>query len=237
MKRALSVSLDPFVLAGAPARLSARLVAAATFAELAGAARVRIQVTEELAPVGAAELRDLRRCARGLELRIAPAPALLKTALEVRPQRVVLAAHPAHGHAHAPLDLAAWSTSLPGVLRTLRDAGIDVAIASAATLDAVKAARGVDAPALELATGALVDLPAREQREALVELADAAKLAAKLRIAAGAGGGLEIATLAALLGTAPTLEWVCVGRALAERALLVGLDRAVRDFLEAGDVH
>ena len=233
MKRALCVSLDPFVPAGAPTRLGARLVAAATFAELAGAQRVRIQVSEELAPVGNAELRDLRRCARQLELRIAPLPGLLKCALEVRPQRVLLASQPAYGHVHAPLDLGAWSPSLPSALRTLREAGIDVAIATAPTLDAVKAARGVDAPALELATAALVDLPPREQREALVQLGDAAKLAAKLRIAAGAGGGLDTAALPALLGAAPSLEWVCAGRALAERAMLVGLDRAVRDFRES----
>lgn len=232
MKRALCVSLDPFV-GGAPARLCARLVAAATFAELAGAERVRIQVNEELVPVGAAELRDLRRCARRLELRIAPVPALLKCALEVRPQRVLLASQPANGQAHAPLDLGSWSASLPSALRTLREAGIEVALAAAATLDAVKAARGVDAPALELATGALVDLPPREQHDALAQLGDAARLAAKLRISAGVGGGIDAAVLPALLSAAPSLEWVAAGRALAERALFVGLDRAVHDFAGA----
>jgi len=232
VKRALSVSLDSWVGAGASARLGARLVAAATFVELAGAERVRVQVREELAPLGAAELRDLRRCARQLELRIAPVPALLKCALEVRPERVVLASEPSFGHAHAPLDLGAWSTSLPSALRTLREAGIEIVLATAPTLDAVKAARGVDAAAVELATGALLDLPQRERREAMQQLGDAAKLAAKLRMGAGAGGGIVIAALGPLLDAAPSLEWIAVGRGLAERALLVGVERAVRDFRE-----
>ncbi len=228
--RALCVSLDAAIGAGAPARLPARLVAAATLADLAGADRLRVTVREDLAPLGAAELRDLRRCARQLELRIAPVPALVKCALEVRPDRVLLASEAAPGHASAPLDVAAWSAGLMGVLRTLREAGIEAALAIAPTLDAVKAARGVDATNVELATGTLVDLPPRERREALTTLGDAARLASKLRVSAGVGGGLDLASLAPVLEAAPSLEWVSAGRGLVERALLSGLERAVRDW-------
>ncbi len=232
MTRTLCVSLDAVVAAGASARLPARLIAAAALADLAGANRLRIGVREDLAPIGAAELRDLRRSARQLELRIAPVPALVKCALEVRPDRVLLAAEPALGHAAGPLDVSAWSAGLTGVLRTLREAGIEAALAIAPTLDAVKAARGVDAPAVELATGALVGLPPRERRDALEALGDAARLAAKLRVAVGVGGGLDLAALGAVLEAAPSLEWVSAGRGLIERAVLIGLERAVRDWRE-----
>jgi pyridoxine 5'-phosphate synthase PdxJ len=232
VKRALCVSLDAVVGAGAVGRLPGRLTAAATLAELAGADRIRIGVREDLAPVGLSELRDLRRCVRQLELRIAPVPALVRCALEVRPERVLLASELAAGHAAGPLDVPAWSASLAGVLRTLRDAGIDAALAVAPTLDAVKAARGVEALAVELATAALVDLPPRERRDAYTTLGDAARLAAKLRVSAGAGGGLDLAALGAVLESAPSLEWVSAGRGLVERALLVGLERSVRDWRE-----
>lgn len=230
MTRALCVSLDAVVAAGASARLPARLIAAAALADLAGANRLRIGVREDLAPIGPAELRDLRRSARQLELRIAPVPALVKCALEVRPDRVLLASEPAPGHAASPLDVSAWSAGLTGVLRTLRDAGIEAALTIAPTLEAVKAARGVDAPAIELATGALVDLPPRERRDALAMLGDAARLASKLRVAVGVGGGLDLASLALVLEAAPSLEWVSAGRGLIERAVLIGLERAVSDW-------
>jgi pyridoxine 5-phosphate synthase len=230
--RALSVALDATIAAGGSARVGPRLAAAAMLADLAGAQRVRLQVRDELAPVGMPELRDLRRSARQLELAIAPSPGLVKCALEVRPERVVLGGEPQAGHAGAPLDLAAWSASLPGVLRTLRDAGIEVALAIPPLLDAVKAARGVDAPAVELVTSGIIDLPPRERRDAFVALGDAARLASKLRLGAGIGGGLELGTLAVALEAAPSLEWVCAGRGLVERALLVGLERAVRDWRE-----
>jgi pyridoxine 5'-phosphate synthase PdxJ len=232
VKRSLRVSLDVVVNAGASARLPARLTAAATLAELAGADCIRVAVREDLAPVGAAELRDLRRCARQLELRIAPVPALVKCALEVRPERVLFASELPAGQPGGPLDVAAWSAGLGVALRTLREAGIGAALLVAPTLDAVKAARGVDALAVELSTAALVDLPPRERRDAFATLGDASRLAAKLRLAAGAGGGLDLAALGALLEVAPTLEWVAAGRGLVERALLVGIERAVRDWRE-----
>lgn len=232
MTRALCVSLDAAVGAGSASRTSARLSAAALLADLAGAERVRLSVREELAPVGMAELRDLRRAARQLELRIAPAPSLVKCALEARPERVVLGSEPQPGRPHAPLDLAAWGASLAGVVRTLREAGIVPVLSIAPTLEAVKAARAADAPALELATSFLIDLPPRERADALVALGDASRLAAKLRIEAGAGGGLDTSNLASLLDAAPSLTWITVGRAFVERALLVGLERAVRSFRE-----
>ena len=232
MRRLLCASLDAVVSAGASARLPARLIAAAALADLAGADRLRIGVREDFAPVGAAELRDLRRSARQLELRIAPVPALVKCALEVRPERVLLAAEPATGYAAGPLDVAAWSAGLMGVLRSLREAGIEAALAIAPTLDAVKAARGVDAAAVELSTHLLVDLPPRERREALTALGDAARFASKLRLGVGVGGGLDLASLGAVLDAAPSLEWVSAGRGLVERAVLVGLERSLRDWRE-----
>ena len=232
MKRALCVSLDAAIPAGASARLVARLTAAATFTELAGADRVRVSVREELTLIGAAELRDLRRSARQLELCMAPSPGLVKCALETRPDRVLLAAESREGRPATALDLAGWSASLPGVLRTLREAGIEVALAIAPTLDAVKAAHAQAATSVEFSTALLVDLPPRERQAALIALGDAARLAAKLRMSAGAGGGLDLAALAIVLEAAPSLEWISAGRGVIERALLVGIERAVRDWRE-----
>ncbi len=66
----------------------------------------------------------------------------------------------------------------------------------------------------------------------LAERAGAARLAAKLRLGAGVGGGLDLATRGPLLHAAPSPEWVSAGREVAERALLVGIERTVRDWRE-----
>ena len=83
---------------------------------------------------------------------------------------------------------------------------------------------------IEFYTGDLVDLPARERRSELERLGDAARIAAKLRIAIGAAGGLDFANVREILVAAPVAERIVVGRALIARAMLVGIDRAVRDF-------
>ena len=146
------------------------LAAAAMLAELAGAGGVRLAVNEEGRPVGEAELREAARVSRGFELRMPPVPMLVKTALESRPQRVVLAAAPRDGRHTAPLDFQAWGSALPPFVRTLEEAGIGVGVLVAPQPQAVKAAHGAGLRAVELHTAALVDLPPRERAEALAGL-------------------------------------------------------------------
>ena len=85
--------------------------------------------------------------------------------------------------------------------------------------------------AIELFTGATVDLPASERAPELERLDDAARLASKLRLPVGVGGSLDYVTLDEVLEAAPVADRIVVGRAVISRALLVGVDRAARDFL------
>ena len=126
-----------------------------------------------------------------------PIPILVKSALEARPERVLLASAPRDGRRTAPLDFQAWGDALAPVVRTLSEAGISVAVSVAADLDAVKHAHAVDAQGVELFTGSLVDLPPRERAEALTLLGDAARLASKLGMRVGVGGRLDERQLAA----------------------------------------
>jgi pyridoxine 5'-phosphate synthase PdxJ len=84
---------------------------------------------------------------------------------------------------------------------------------------------------VELFTGRIVDLPGPERVAALERLGDAAKLAAKLRLPVALAGGIERRNVRALLEAVPVAERVVVGRGLVTAALLVGIDRAVRDLL------
>jgi pyridoxine 5-phosphate synthase len=231
--RQLVVSLDAIAamreLVGGEA---GDLLSAAALADLAGAERVRLTVSEDLRPVGESDLREVRRAARGLELRMAPAPALVKAALEARPERVLLASEPREMRRSAPLDFGSWGGALASVIRTLDEAGIEVAVLVAPTAEAVKAAHAADARAIEFFTGTLVDLPPRERGEALLRLGDASRLAAKLRLRAGVGGRLDARSIRGALESAPVAEWVSVGRHWVGRSLLLGADRATRDLRE-----
>jgi pyridoxine 5-phosphate synthase len=112
----------------------------------------------------------------------------------------------------------------------LAEAGIVAWAVIAPDLEAVKVAHAEGVRGVELFTGALVDLPAAERQVQIEKLADAVRLAAKLRLAIGLGGGLGFRVLRELLEAAPAVERVAIGRAAIARALLVGLDRSVRDL-------
>ena len=207
--------------------------AAATLATLAGADALQLGASEDGRPVSEADLRDVARAAEALELRIAPTPSLAKVALEARPVRVVLASEGRAGALPGPLDLRTAGPGLPATIRMLRDAGLYVAAVIAPELDAVKAAHAAGIEAADLWTGATIDLPEPSRRAALERLGDAARLASKLRLEVGVAGGLAARDLAAVLAAAPVAERVVVGRFFVARAVLVGIERAVRDLREA----
>jgi pyridoxine 5-phosphate synthase len=232
MRRRLIFALDGLPsLRDATASADVDLAAAATLAELAGVDAVRLGVSEDLKPVREEDLEEARGAVRCLELRMPPAPALVRMAMAVRPDRVLLSAEGRDGRSpSAPLDLRGRPQPVAAAVRALAEAGIPVGAVLAPDLETVKHAHGTGVSAIELHTGAIVDLPGPERMAALQRLSDAVRLASKLHLAVGVGGGLGFRSVGEVLATSPALESVAVGRAALGRAMLVGIDRAVRDL-------
>jgi pyridoxine 5-phosphate synthase len=210
------------------------VAAAVTLAELAGVDAVRLGIDDELKPVAESDVLNARRAARRFELRMTASPGLLKVALETRPDRVLLAASARDGGwAGGPLNLRAGAPPLAPVINGLQEAGIPVSLRVPPKLDAVKAAHEERVTGVELYTAAILDLPEAERKAELESLADAVRLAAKLRLRIAIGGGLGYGTVSEVLDGVPATESVAVGRAAISRALLVGMDRAIRDLRAA----
>jgi pyridoxine 5-phosphate synthase len=231
--RGVVVSIDAVarLAEAAGGRAGIDLAAAATLAELAGAEAVRAALTEDLRPIGESEVQHLRRVSRGLELRLPPSHGLLKPVLEARPDRVVIAGDSWQSlGGGTPLELRTQAAAVQPMLRALDEAGIPAALLIAPEVEVVKAAYGLGARSLELYTGATVDLPHAERSTALESLGDAGRLASKLRIDISLGGALDERTLPEVLAVVPSADRVAVGRAFSARALLVGVERAVRDL-------
>ena len=159
------------------------VAAAVTLAELAGVDAVRLGIDDELKPVAESDVLNARRAARRFELRMTASPGLLKVALEARPDRVLLTANVRDGGwAGGPLNLRADAQPLTPVIHGLQEAGIPVSLRVPPKLDAVKAAHEERATGVELYTAAILDLPETERKAELESLADAVRLAAKLRM-------------------------------------------------------
>jgi len=213
----------------------ADLLQVATLLDVAGCDTVQLGVTEDLRPVSEADVRDAARGAT-CELRIAPAPGLVKLALEARPARVLLASESReHALRAIPLDFRAWGGALAPAVRSLREAGLRVDALVTPDLDAVKAAHQADVAGVDLYTGASLDLPLEARAAALQGLGDAARLAAKLRLHVGVSGGIDLRAVRDLIDAAPVVARLTVGRAFLGRALLRGVEAALRDLRAAAD--
>ena len=211
-----------------------RLSHLAVAAELGGADAIRVSATEALMPVHEADLYDLRRVARCFELCIAPTPSLLKLALEVRPDRVVLSEETAAGAMGAPpLAPTAIRERVVPALRALTEAVIPACVRVPPDLDAMKALHGAGAAAVEIGTAEIIEGPEPEWVRGFAEVSDAARIAVKLRIPIGAAGLLDPRSARSLLRAVPALEGVVAGRRLVAAAQLVGMERAVREFRAA----
>jgi pyridoxine 5-phosphate synthase len=230
--RSLGLCLDSLAALREISGTQLDLSAATSLAELAGVEALRLGINEELRPGAEADVHVLRRTAQLFELRMPASQVLLKVALETRPDAVILAGDTFEGTlASRPVELRSQPSGLTPIVRSLEEAGIDVAMLITPALDSVKAAHGLGVETVELFTGATVDLPAVERRGRLAVLADAARLAAKLRMTVSVGGGLDYRSISEVLPMAPSVARVSVGRAVVARSLLVGIDRAVRDFI------
>jgi len=114
----------------------------------------------------------------------------------------------------------------------LHDGGIMVSLFIDPDSDQVKAASKSGADYIEIHTGSFAEAnsPKTENQE-LVRIENAIKLAQKLGLGINAGHGLNYANIkkiAALGG----IEEFNIGHSIISRAVLVGLDRAVRDMIE-----
>jgi len=230
--RKLTLALDALPSLREVTHSDIDVAAAATLSELAGVDAIRLGVTDDLKPVTEKDVLEARRAARVLELRMPPSPTLMKVALQARPDRVILAMPGRDGRSPSwPLDLRARGISLAPVIRTLGEAGIPIGVLVSPNIESVKAAHSEGATSVEIFTGMVVDLPPTERHTALDDLGDAVRLASKLGIELSLGGGLGYRNLRETLDAAPAAGRVSVGRSALARAMLVGLDRALRDLL------
>lgn len=207
-------------------------VAAATLTQLAGADGVAVQLREDRRYIQDRDARVLRQTVtRGFGLDIAPVPEMMKVALEIRPDTVTLTTElPDQIEKGRGVDVAAQIGSLGEILRALEDGKIATAVAVMPDLEQVKAAHRADSRAVRLdASRFAEDGPDRGQE--LERIADAARLAAKLGLGVAVGGALAYRDLKPLAALDVVGE-LHVGHAVAARAMLVGLDRAVRELVE-----
>ncbi len=210
-------------------------VHAAVLAELAGAHGITVHLRADRRHIQDRDVEILRQTVRTqLNLEMAATQEMVRIALTVKPNQVTLVPERREEvTTEGGLDVVLNSVQLKPVVRTLQDGGIGVSLFVDPDLEQVKESHKLDAEAIEINTASYAD--AREDtalEAALRKIIDAARLAKRLGLSVHAGHGLTYQNVRALTAISEISE-LNIGHSIVSRALLVGMERAVREMLDA----
>ncbi len=210
-------------------------IAAAVLAELAGADGITAHLREDRRHMQDRDIRRLRETVRTrLNLEMAATPEMVKIALEIKPDYVTLVPERREEvTTEGGLDIAGQIDRIKSVVDQLQSAAMPVSLFIDAEPAQIDAAALVKAKFIELHTGRYAEArePARVQQELeiLTDGCDRA-IAAGLRVNAGHGLTYQNVYPIACL---PGMEELNIGHTIVSRAVLVGIDRAIREMKAA----
>lgn len=209
-------------------------VTAAAIAELAGADGITVHLREDRRHIQDRDLKLLRQTVQSrLNLEMAASDEMIGIALSVMPDYCTLVPEKRQElTTEGGLDVRLNLNTVTQAVERLQDAGIIVSLFIDPDSAQVKAAHKSGADYIEIHTGAFAEAKTwKAQRDELDKMDGAIRLATKLELGVNAGHGLNylnIKKVAALGG----IEEFNIGHSIVSRAVLVGLDRAVREMVE-----
>ena len=208
-------------------------VLAASLCELAGADGIVVHLREDRRHIQDRDVRLLRQTVKTrLNLEMANVPEIVDIALEVMPDMITLVPEKRKElTTEGGLDVIANAKKVGKTIGKMRKAGIPVSIFIDPDAAQVQAALDAGATYVELHTGRYCEarnMDEQEQQYNLIE--QTAELAYESGLRVNAGHGLDyrnVHPIAAL----PFIDELSIGHAVISRAVLVGLENAVREML------
>ena len=209
-------------------------VTAAQLCELAGAEGIVCHLREDRRHINDRDLRLLRETVKTkLDLEMAATEEIIKIAIGTLPELATLVPERRQElTTEGGLDVRGHKHHIRDVIRELQQHEIEVSLFIDPFPDQIEAAREVGANKIEIHTGEYANARSEsDQRSKLEDIRGAARLAAELGMGVNAGHGLNYVNIPAIREI-PEIEEVSIGHAIISRAILVGLERAVRDMLK-----
>jgi pyridoxine 5-phosphate synthase len=208
-------------------------VLAAGICELAGAEGVVVHLREDRRHIQDRDVRLLRQTVKTkLNLEMGATDEIIKFALDIHPDMVTLVPEKRKElTTEGGLNVAGQKKKLKMVIAQLNDAGIPVSLFIDPDSRQIGAANDVGATFVEIHTGRYSDAAGEIERDKEYELiAAAAEEAYEAGLRVNAGHGLNYFNTARI-ASLETIEELSIGHAIMARAILVGLDQAVREML------
>ncbi|MBE9101473.1 pyridoxine 5'-phosphate synthase [Vacuolonema iberomarrocanum] len=207
-------------------------VAAAVLAELGGADGITVHLREDRRHIQDRDVRLLRQTVRThLNLEMAATDEMVAIALDVQPDYITLVPERREEvTTEGGLDVAGQQDRMTSVVAQLQGAGIPVSLFIDPEASQIQAAAAIGAKFIELHTGTYAETKdeATQEKE-LTVLAQACKQALTHNLRINAGHGLTYWNTRPV-AQIPGMEELNIGHSIISRAVLVGLERAVREM-------
>ena len=208
-------------------------VAAAAIAELAGADGITVHLREDRRHIQDRDVMILRSTLQThLNLEMAATDDMVAIAMKVVPDYVTLVPEKRQElTTEGGLDVAKYSQLLTRQIGLLHQAGIMVSLFIDPDLEQLKASERVKADYIEIHTGSYCEAKGAAKDAELGQIEEAIKAGLKLGLRVNAGHGLNYQNIRPLLALGGVEEYN-IGHSIISRAVLVGLDRAVREMAD-----
>jgi len=208
-------------------------VTAAAIAELAGAQGIVVHLREDRRHIQDRDVEVLKRTVKTrLNLEMAATREIVQIALKLVPDMVTLVPEKRQElTTEGGLDVIVHEDALAGVIKLFHEADMAVSLFINADPKQIKTAHRLHADFVELHTGTFAEAKTFTARQDEFErLVDAAKLTKKLGMGVHAGHGVDYRNIL-WLREIEEIEEFSIGHAVIARAVLVGLDQAVREMI------
>jgi pyridoxine 5-phosphate synthase len=208
-------------------------VEAALLAERAGALGITVHLREDRRHIQEDDVRRLReRVKTKLNLEMAVTPAMLAFAQDARPHDACFVPeNRAELTTEGGLDVVAHSARVNEAVKRLQDGGIQVSLFVDPDRAQIEAAKQTGAHAVEIHTGVYCSATGADRERQLAAVAAAATLAQSLGLEVHAGHGLDYGNVTPI-ARMPEIVELNIGHSIVARAVIVGIERAVREMVE-----
>jgi pyridoxine 5-phosphate synthase len=206
-------------------------VAAAVLCELAGADAITVHLREDRRHIQDRDVRVLRETVTiKLNLELSVAEEIVGIACQLKPeQATIVPERREEVTTEGGLDVLAHSAATTKAIERLRAAGISVSLFLDPDLRQIELAKQLGADAVELHTGQYALSRGAAQQDQLVALTTSGKLICDLGMHLHAGHGLNYHNVVPV-ARIPAMRELNIGHSIVSRAVLVGMERAVREM-------
>ena len=208
-------------------------VAAAVLAELAGADGITVHLRSDRRHIQVRDLELLKQVvSTKLNVEMAATREMVKIVTKIHPDQITLVPERKNElTTTGGLDVVRHADELTEKISRLQGEGIRVSIFVDTNKVQIRKARMVGADAIEINTGPYAEADEHEQHKRLEYVKEAVKYAARQNLEVLAGHGLTYLNVHPISGIQDIVE-LNIGHSLVSRAVLVGIERAVREMKE-----